>query len=109
MSCGGELRNGIPTGTDSFGIPLRRLVRGANVDNREAIDILDNTGPATYEAFYVGDEDALVGDEEAVEDDFCPNCFLVAEPGLSKGTLRSATEECEIIEQIGGADDALSG
>ena len=37
-----------------------------------------NTGPAMYEAFYIGDDGALVLDEEAVEDDFCPSSGLVA-------------------------------
>ena len=44
-----------------------------------------------------------------MEDDFCPNCVLVAEPGLSKANVCFATEEHENIGQIGGADDALSG
>ena len=44
-----------------------------------------------------------------MEDDFCPNNVLVAEPGHSKANVCFATEECENIEQIGGEDDALSG
>ena len=82
-----RIRDWTPTDTGSFGIPLRRLVRGPNVENRGAIDILDNTGPATYEAFYIGDEGALVIDEEAFEDGFCPNSVLVAEPGHSKANV----------------------
>jgi len=54
-----RIREWAPIPTGSFGIPLRRLARGPSIEDRGAIDILDNTGPATCEAFYIGDEDAL--------------------------------------------------
>ena len=103
-----RVRDWAPKPAGSFGIPLRRLVRGPCLDDRGAVDMLDAVGSATCVAFYIGEEDSLDVEEEAVEDDFCPVALVVADVAGAEDANVSGDDELNGAV-VGGADVTGTG